>query len=200
MSSGFPGGPFGGSPFDDFFQGGFAGRRGMQRIDITQLLSDQSRDVVGTAAREAAEWGNRDLDGEHLLWALAGHEPTRTLLQRAGADPEQLRARIEEQLKRGEPSGRPPTLTPAAKRALLDAHQVSRATGSTYIGPEHLLFALALNPDSGAGRVVGGARVTPEALQRAAAGGPSVARGAGGAGEQPPSTTPTLDEFGRDLT
>jgi ATP-dependent Clp protease ATP-binding subunit ClpC len=202
MTSGFPGAPFGGSPFDDFFQGGPGGRRGMHRVDITQLLSDHSREVVATAARQAAEWGDPDLDGEHLLWALAGHEPTRTLLQRAGVDPEQLRAQIEAQLKRGEPSGRPPTFTPAAKRALLDAHQVSRASGSTYIGPEHLLFALSLNPDSGAGRVLGAARVTPEALQRAAAGGPSVARGGSGAGggEQPPSTTPTLDEYGRDLT
>src|SRR3954466_12172135 len=204
MTSGFPGGPFGGSPFDDFFQAFFANnpgaRRGMQRVDITQLLSDHSREVVATAAHQAAQWGDLDLASEHLLWALAGHEPTRTLLERAGADPEQLRGELEAQLRRGEPTGQPPTLTPAAKRALLDAHQVLRASGSTYIGPEHLLFALSLNPDSGAGRVLGGARVTPEALQRAAAGGPSVARGAGGAGEQPPSTTPTLDEYGRDLT
>ncbi|WP_369138840.1 ATP-dependent Clp protease ATP-binding subunit [Modestobacter versicolor] len=204
MTSGFPGGSFGGSPFDDFFQaflGGPGARRGMQRVDITQLLSEHSREVVATAAAQAAEWGDLDLDGEHLLWALAGHEPTRTLLAGAGADPDQLRHQLESQLRRGEATGRPPTLTPAAKRALLDAHQVSRASGSTYIGPEHLLFALSLNPDSGAGRALGGARVTPEALQRAAAGGPAVARGgSGGNAEQPPSSTPTLDEYGRDLT
>ena len=208
MTSGFPGQPFGGSPFDDFFQaflgtgsGGPGARRGMQRVDITQLLSEHSREVVASAARQATEWGDLDLDAEHLLWALAGHEPTRTLIERAGADPDQLRSQLEGQLRRGEPTGQPPTLTPAAKRALLDAHQVSRASGSTYIGPEHLLFALSLNPDSGAGRALSGARVTPEALQRAAAGGPAVSRGGGaGGGEQPPSNTPTLDEFGRDLT
>src|SRR3954451_15357010 len=203
MTSGFPGGPFGGSPFDDFFQafmGNPGARRGMQRVDITQLLSENSREVVANAARQAAQWGDLDLDAEHLLWALAGHEPTRTLLQRAGADPEGLRTQLEAQLRRGEPTDQPPTLTPAAKRALLDAHQVSRASGSTYIGPEHLLFALSLNPDSGAGRVLGGARVTPEALQRAAAGGPSVAHGGSGGAGKPPSSTPTLDEYGRDLT
>jgi ATP-dependent Clp protease ATP-binding subunit ClpC len=203
MTSGFPGGPFGGSPFDDFFQafmGNPGARRGMQRVDITQLLSEHSREVVANAARQAAQWGDLDLDAEHLLWALAGHEPTRTLLERAGADPQQLRSLLEAQLQRGEPTDQPPTLTPAAKRALLDAHQVSRASGSTYIGPEHLLFALSLNPDSGAGRVLGGARVTPEALQRAAAGGPAPRPAAGGSGEQPPSNTPTLDEYGRDLT
>ncbi|MEU2348950.1 ATP-dependent Clp protease ATP-binding subunit [Modestobacter sp. NPDC049651] len=206
MASGFYDGPFGSNPFDDFFQaftGQGAGRRGMQRVDITQLLSGQAREVVASAARQAAGWGSPDLDTEHLLWALAGHEPTRTLLSRSGADPDQLQAALAGQLGGGQATGQPPALTPAAKRALLDAHQVSRASGSTYIGPEHLLFALSLNPDSGAGRVLGGARVTPEALQQAAAGGPVAARGgAGGAGggAQAPSNTPTLDEFGRDLT
>src|SRR3954465_8046624 len=196
MTSGFPGAPYGGGPFDDFFQaflGGPGARRGMQRVDITQLLSENSREVVGTAARQASQWGDLDLDSAHRLWALAGHEPTRTLLERAGVDPEQLRGLLEAQLQRGEPTGQPPTLTPAAKRALLDAHQVSRASGSTYIGPEHLLFALSLNPDSGAGRALSGARVTPEALQRADAGGPvppSAARGGGG--EHPRATTPRL--------
>lgn len=36
MTSGFPGGPYGGSPFDDFFSaflGGPGARRGMQRVD-----------------------------------------------------------------------------------------------------------------------------------------------------------------------
>ncbi|SDY02560.1 ATP-dependent Clp protease ATP-binding subunit ClpC [Modestobacter sp. DSM 44400] len=206
MTSGFPGEPYGASPFDDFFQAflGPGARRGMQRVDITQLLSDHAKQVVASAAQQATEWGSTDLDCEHLLWALAGHEPTRTLLARAGADPDQLRTQLEGGLRRGAPTGQPPALTPAAKRALLDAHQVSRASGSTYIGPEHLLFALSLNPESGAGRALHGARVTPEALQRAAAGGPAprgAAPGGGGpAGGQPPSPTPTLDEFGRDLT
>ncbi|MFC7572833.1 Clp protease N-terminal domain-containing protein [Klenkia terrae] len=177
------------SPFDDFFSAFLSSgaRRGMQRVDITQLLSDHARQVVSAAARQAAAWGGRDLDAEHLLWALAGHEPTRGLLARAGADPEQLRAQLEGALRRGEPTEQPPVLTPAAKRALLDAHQVSRASGSTYIGPEHLLFALALNPESGAGRFLGGSRVTPEALQRAAAGVPAAG---GGSGEQPPRPRP----------
>ncbi|MBB3674603.1 ATP-dependent Clp protease ATP-binding subunit [Modestobacter versicolor] len=203
MTSGLPGGPFGGSPFDDFFSaflGGPGARRGMQRVDITQLLSSHSREVVSAAAQQAAAWGSPDLDTEHLLWALAGHEPTRTLLSRSGADPDRLQADLAAQLGRGEPTGQGLALTPAAKRALLDAHQVSRASGSTYIGPEHLLFALALNPESGAGRVLGSSRVTPEAVQRAAAGGPVPTSGGSGGGEQPPSSTPTLDEFGRDLT
>jgi len=178
------------SPFDDF-SALLGPRRGMQRVDLTQLLSEHARETLVAAARQAAGWGGHDLDAPHLLWALAGQEPTRTLLTRAGADPDRLRAGLEDLLRVGEPADGPVTLTPAAKRALLDAHQVSRASGSTYVGPEHLLFALALNADSAAGRQLSGAQVTPESLQRAASGAPA---------EPAPSDTPTLDQYGRDLT
>jgi ATP-dependent Clp protease ATP-binding subunit ClpC len=103
----------------------------------------------------------------------------------------------------GHTAGGPPQLTPGAKRALLDAHQISRSLGSTYIGPEHILFALAVNAESAGGRILSTARVTPESLRDAllsqglspGQGGPSRSGGPGGR-----SATPTLDEFGRDLT
>jgi ATP-dependent Clp protease ATP-binding subunit ClpC len=199
MTSGFfPGGY--GSPFDEFFArygaGGGAGRP-RQRIDITQFLSEHARELINSAARRAAETGSADLDTDHLLWAMAEEEPTRQLIGRTGADPAHLRDQLDRLHPGGEPRAEPPSLTPAAKRALLDAHQISRALGSTYIGPEHLLFALALNPDSPGGRLLRSMNVTPETLQQAAVGG-GVA-GQPGAG-RPPSGTPTLDEFGRDLT
>src|SRR3954469_23774801 len=197
MTSGyFPGG-YGGGPYDDLF-GRYAGGgpRQPRRIDITQLLTERARDLVNAAARRAGETGNPDLDTDHLLWAMTEDETTRSLLSRAAADPVQLRTMLEELPRRGEPHEQPPSLTPAAKRVLLDAHQISRALGSTYIGPEHLLFSLALNPDSPGGRILRAVNVTPETLQQAAVGG-------GGPGQppaRPPSSTPTLDEYGRDLT
>src|SRR4051794_22200543 len=199
MTSGFfPGGS--GSPFDDFFArylaGGGSPRQPRQRIDITQLLSERARELVNTAARRAAGTGSADLDTEHLLWAMTEEESTQHLLSRAGVNPGQLRQQLEGMPSRGEPRSEPPALTPAAKRALLDAHQISRALGSTYIGPEHLLFALALNPESPGGQILRALNVTPETLQQAAVGGGAGATGGG----RPPSSTPTLDEFGRDLT
>jgi ATP-dependent Clp protease ATP-binding subunit ClpC len=196
MTSGFFPGGFG-SPFDDFFaRYGGGPRQPRQRIDITQFLSEQARELINAAARRAAETGSPDLDTEHLLWAMTEEESTRQFLGRTGVDPAQLRSELDALPRRGEPRAEPPALTPAAKRALLDAHQISRALGSTYIGPEHLLFALAVNPDSPGGRILAQRGVTPEALQQAAAGGGGGQPGGG----RPPSNTPTLDEFGRDLT
>src|SRR3954469_19050762 len=199
MTSGFfPGGS--GSPFDDFFARYLGGagqpRQPRQRIDITQFLSERARELVNTAARRAAGTGSADLDTEHLLWAMTEEESTQHLLSRAGVNPGQLRQQLEGMPSRGEPRAETPALTPAAKRALLDAHPISRALGSTYIGPEHLLFALAVTPDSPGGRLLRQRGVTPEALQQAVSG---AGGGQGGAG-RPPSSTPTLDEFGRDLT
>ncbi|HTT52228.1 MAG TPA: ATP-dependent Clp protease ATP-binding subunit [Streptosporangiaceae bacterium] len=201
MSSGFyEPDDFGSSPFDDFLAriyGTGSPGRAVRRVDITRLMSGPGRELLAAAASHAAGRGGRDLDTEQLLWAAASMEPTRTLLTRAGADPDLLIREIGSQEAQATPGGEPPQLTPGAKRALLDAHQISRAVGSTYIGPEHILFALAANAESGAGRILGAARVTPETLQRALM-GQGVPPGGGGPGGR--SATPTLDQFGRDLT
>src|SRR4051794_23073550 len=190
MTSGYFPGPYG-SPFDDFFARYMGGaRQPRQRVDITQFLSEQARELVNAAARRAAETGSPDLDTDHLLWAMTEEQPTGQLISRAGADPAQLRARLDGRARRGEPRAETPALTPAAKRALLDAHQISRALGSTYIGPEHLLFALALNPDSPGGQLLRQAGVTPEALQQAATGGGGGQGGGGGRGPPPQAPAP----------
>jgi ATP-dependent Clp protease ATP-binding subunit ClpC len=201
MSSGFygPGGS-GSSPFDEFlariYGAGAGPSRPGHRVDITRLMSGPARELIGAGAAHAAQHGGGDLDTEHLLWAAAKLDPTRQLLTRAGADPDAIARSIERQEAAGSHTGEPPQLTPGAKRALLDAHQISRALGSTYIGPEHILLALAVNPESAAGRMLSEAHVTPEAMQAALAGhGVSV-----GPPNQGRSATPTLDEFGRDLT
>src|SRR6516225_6161228 len=95
MSNDFSGSEgLGSSPFDDFLAriygtGGGPMRPG-QRVDITQLMSGPARELLAAAASQAAQWGDSDLDTEHLLWAASTSDPTRTLLARAGADPEAL--------------------------------------------------------------------------------------------------------------
>jgi ATP-dependent Clp protease ATP-binding subunit ClpC len=88
------------------------------------------------------------------------------------------------------------SLTPAAKRGLLDAHQLSRALGSSYIGPEHILMALPLNPESPAGRMLAAGRVAPQSLRAANTG----RAGQSGPERPPQSNTPTIDRYGNDLT
>ncbi|HEY3010473.1 MAG TPA: ATP-dependent Clp protease ATP-binding subunit [Micromonosporaceae bacterium] len=192
--TGGPWEPGGGGTWDDLFARFFGSgepRRPLNRIDITRLMSAEARQLVVDAAQRASELGSADLDTDHLLWAALRREPLRDLLRRSGADPDTLAGQLDRA-----PTGesRPVvaiSLTPASKRALLEAHQIARAGGATYIGPEHILLALALNAESSAGRALQAGRNGPQLLRAAA----TAERGA--AGE---TGTPNVDRFGQDLT
>ncbi|CAL9601658.1 ATP-dependent Clp protease ATP-binding subunit [Streptomyces sp. enrichment culture] len=202
MTSGFSG-PEGYDAFGEFLARFFGGPRpGPRQINIGQLLSQPARELVRGAAQYAAEHGSRDLDTQHLLRSALANEPTRTLISRSGTDPDTLATEIDE--RSGpvvhQPSEAPPptslSLTPAAKRALLDAHELARSRGAGYIGPEHVLSALAANPDSAAGHILNQAQFSPGAqppLEVPDSAPPRSERQRG-------SATPTLDKYGRDLT
>lgn len=172
----------------------------VQRVPIGRLLTDSARELIARASERAQADGSDDLDTEHLLWAATQADPTRSILERAGADPDRLAAAVEAALpgENAAPSAEP-GLTPAAKRVLLGAHARSQASGSSYIGAEHVLAALLDDPDSGAGSFLIEQALDPRGLSRRVENGsrrhPPRAEAAG-----PASDTPTLDEYGRDLT
>jgi ATP-dependent Clp protease ATP-binding subunit ClpC len=183
-----------------YFGSGAGGPRGpVRRIDLTRLMSAGARELVAVAAQQAIERGDRDRDAQHLLLAATQLDATRQWLSRAGVNPDEIARMLDERLPRSEPTGRAPSFTPAAKRALLDGHQVSRSLGSTYIGPEHVLLAIAANEESAAGKLLAQARFSPGNAQGAgerASGAPRSAETRGGG----PSSTPSLDKYGHDLT
>ncbi len=206
------GGPLGGgSLFDDFFNrffdapeesraapgrgGASAGRR--EQVDITQFFSDSTSELLRRAAEKAVEWGSLDLDDEHLLWAALDDGVVRRVLEGIGADPASLKAQIEEDVDKGGRTDVAPSLAPDAKRALLAAYDESRALGSSYIGPEHVLLALTLDEESEAGRLLSRFGLSHTKLRGAVARGVD-AGGAARGGQA--SSTPTLDEYSRDLT
>jgi ATP-dependent Clp protease ATP-binding subunit ClpC len=203
----------GSGSFDEFLarylQGQRAARSG-RPTDITRLLSRRTHEVLSLAGQFAVDLGHGDVDALHILRTMAGAEPATSYMRRAGADPAAVARAAEERLpeKSGRAATSAPALTPSAQRALLDAYQVARAFGSTYIDPEHLFFALVLNQDAPAGQVLAAAGVTPESFQAGAretsgtepsgTGAPDAAASASGTGTAP--ATPMLDTYGTDLT
>src|ERR687892_1240545 len=201
----------GGSLFDDFFgrffdqepTAGAGGGRGMasptrqaEQVDITQFFSDSTTQLLQRAAQQALEWGSLDLTSEHLLYAALQDRVVRRVLEEVGADPEAIRAQLEEEAQKGGRTDVAPSLAPDAKRALLAAYDESRALGTSYIGPEHVLLALAADEESDGGRLLSRFGLSHTRLRGA------VVRGvdAGGEAREPASSTPTLDEYSRDLT
>ncbi|MDY7543453.1 MULTISPECIES: ATP-dependent Clp protease ATP-binding subunit [unclassified Cryobacterium] len=199
----------GNGSFDEFIARYLQGQQGAapagRPIDITRLLSRRTHEVLAEAAQYAVDHGHSHVDVLHILRVLVLREPAAQAIRNAGADPAALALAAEQRLpERSDPTGdATPGLTPSAQRALLDAHQIARAFGSTYIDPEHLFFAFVVNEDSPAGQILASAGITQESLQAgarepqsdAAGGAPGQASAQASASE-----TPTLDTYGTDLT
>src|SRR5512133_3080362 len=193
------------SLFDEFFSDFFgqtpstgrvaAPARQVERVDVTQFFSDATRDLLQRAAQTALDWGSLDLDTDHLLHAALRDDVVRHVLREIDADPEAIAAQVEEEAEKAQRTDVAPSLSPDAKAALLAAYDESRELGASYVGPEHVLLALARDNDSEAGRLLERFGASHTKLRGA------VIRGVeptGGAREM--SRTPRLDEYGRDLT
>ncbi|MBF6171782.1 ATP-dependent Clp protease ATP-binding subunit [Nocardia blacklockiae] len=173
--------------FDRFFgSSGLTAQPPVQRIDLARLLSDNAKTLVAKARDAAREWGNDEITPEHLLYAATEVEPSRGVIAQLGLDPGRVGAQMRGAAGSGQASattaGGGIVLSPAAKLALRTAQRSAAEAGSSYIGPEHILLGIASNDDSPAAQALSGAKL-PQAE-----------------GQKPPSDTPTLDEYGRDLT
>ena len=70
------------------------------------------------------------------------------------ADPEAIAAQVEEEAEKGERTDVAPSLSPDAKAALIPAYEESRDLGASYVGPEHVLLALAREEETTAGELL----------------------------------------------
>ncbi|GAA4398117.1 ATP-dependent Clp protease ATP-binding subunit [Tsukamurella soli] len=179
--------------FDDIFQrffgSGSVARPPVQRVDLNRLLNEQAKSLIAEAQVAARDWGSSEITPEHLLYAAAMNEPTRDVISRLGLDPDRIAAAMREVAQTSADGGGPVTLSPASKRAVRVAQQHAAQAGLSYVSPEHILLGIADNPDTPAA----------QALSKAPGLDAQTSGGAPAAGQEP-SSTPTLDEYGRDLT
>ncbi|GAB2702745.1 ATP-dependent Clp protease ATP-binding subunit [Nocardia thraciensis] len=169
-----------------FGSSGLTSQPPVQRIDLGRLLSDNAKSLVAKARDAAQDWGNAEITAEHLLYAATQVEPSRSVISQLDLDPDQVGAQMRGAAGSGQATatttGGGVVLSPAAKLALRNAQRSAAEAGSSYIGPEHILLGIASNSDSPAAQALSGAKL------------PQVE------GQKQPSDTPTLDEYGRDLT
>lgn len=136
------------------------------------------REVVVYSQEEARDLKHASIGSEHLLLGLM-RDPAQLstkVLHRLGIELESTRAEVREIVGVGErvTAGSIP-FTPRAKNVLEQALRESLSLGHDWIGSEHILLALAKEPDGVAARIferhdAGHQRLSDETLRLMAAG------------------------------
>jgi len=167
-----------------------------------ERFTERSRKVIICAREEAERRQNDYLGTEHLLLALLREEDGLpiVMLKKMGISVEEVRIEVERNLPSGSnllTFGEIP-FTPRAKRVLELSVEEARLLGHSYIGSEHLLIGLIREEEGIAGKILRSMGANLIAARQLAI---SLSmRGYYPAARDKKSHTPTLDEFGRDIT
>ena len=170
-------------------------------------FTEKARIAIQNAHDIACELGHAYIGSEHLLLGILteGTGVGAKILENAGAKKEVLVKRIEEVMGVNMPLNKNTelALTPRSKRILEIAAMEARNMGHNYIGTEHILIGIIKDGDGVGANVLASAGVDFNNIyndiissteQSYSEGKPSSKKGAGN------GKTPTLDQFGRDLT
>jgi len=186
-------------PFGAFEQA-FSRPERQQVAGIESLLSDTAKDIIQKAGMIAYDFGRKEVDTEHLLYALADNDVVAEILKQYKLKPTDIKGYIDKNAPKGEKSDTQDEMgvSPRVKSVLQGAYQISRELGHSYIGPEHLFIALSSEPEGMAHEVLEKYGLTPESLRVKTT--KVVGEGAEGGKVETQSNTPELDKYSRDLT
>ncbi len=186
---------------------------------MSNRFTERAQRVILIAQEEAKRLNHDYVGTEHLLLGLIalGEGVAAQVVANLGVDLRRVRAEIEKIVGTGDNVmllGEIP-FTPRAKKVLELAVEEAQNMGHNYVGTEHLLLGLIREEEGVAARVMEniGVRldvVREEVISLLGEGQQGPSQGAGpapsgpaahhGSAPKSKSKTPTLDEFGRDLT
>jgi len=134
-----------------------------------ERYTPSARQVVAHANEEARSLRHGALGVEHLLLGIllddVGHGGR--ALRALGLSSDNVRGRIAELLPPGAPTAGAIPFTPRAQQVLTRADAESLNLGHERVGTEHVLLAIAREPDGLAMRILGEHHVGAEALRDA---------------------------------
>ena len=172
-----------------------------------KLLRNDLIKVIMLAQEEARRLGHNFVGTEQILLGLIGEGTgvAAKVLKSMGVNLKDARVEVEKIIGRG--SGFVAVeipFTPRAKRVLELSLEEARQLGHNYIGTEHLLLGLIREGEGVAARVLENlgvdlAKVRTQVI-RMLGETAEVSAGGGGGGAKGSTKTPTLDEFGSNLT
>lgn len=173
-------------------------------------FTERSQKSLYSAAEEAQKLGHNYMGTEHVLLGIAveGGQAAK-ILGDIGVTDDKIREAIVEVEGKGQPdyNTREIPLTPRTKRLIEVARIEARNLNHNYVAPEHLLLAIIREADGVAVAIlqrmgVDLERLRNELLNNMGTGNniPDLQSMANKGGKNSNTNTPTLDQFGRDLT
>jgi len=182
---------------------------------LFERFTERARRVMVLAQEEARLLNHNFIGTEHLLLGLIheGEGVAAKALEQLGISLEAVREKVEETM--GAPStaaGGSPPFTPRAKKVLELSLREALQLGHNYIGTEHILLGLVREGEGVAARVLVDlgadlSRVRQQVIQLLSGSGSQGREGAGSSGgvassggQEAPSGSLVLDQFGRNLT
>ncbi|NLP43574.1 MAG: ATP-dependent Clp protease ATP-binding subunit [Peptococcaceae bacterium] len=174
-------------------------------------FTQRAEKVFRLAENIAKRMGHKIIGTEHLLLALVeeGEGIAAKALNGLGLDAQKISSKIMQISGIGQPFAGEIGLSPRVKRVVQIATEEAARQGVNYIGTEHLLLGLVIEGEGIAARVLADLKVSPEKIWEQVMnllggeidGTPPPGAGSGNAPKGGPAmNTPTLNEFGRDLT
>ncbi|MBI5244547.1 MAG: ATP-dependent Clp protease ATP-binding subunit [Elusimicrobia bacterium] len=176
---------------------------------MSNRFTERAQRVILIAQEEAKRLNHDYVGTEHILLGLIalGEGVAAQVLANLGVDLRRVRSEIEKIVGTGDNVmllGEIP-FTPRAKKVLEYAVEEAQHMGHSYVGTEHLLLGLIREEEGVAARVLENLGLRLDVVREEVLNllGEGSQQPPGGGAQQQPKTkskTPTLDEFGRDLT
>ena len=173
-------------------------------------FTERANTALNLALETAEQLGHTYIGSEHLLIGLLeeGTGVAATVLTERGIQAQQIADLLKKTVGYGTPTNLTPNdFTPRSKRIIELAMGEARRLGHNYVGTEHILLAIISDPESYAVRFLSQLGAKPadiladisRALNAADINNAQANSGMGGSAPGK-SKTPTLDQYGRDLT
>lgn len=171
-------------------------------------FTQRAQHVLSYAGEEAKSLGHPAIGTEHLLLGLLRENESigAKALINLGLELNTVRKAVTDLVAPGRYAGNELELTPRVKKVVALANDEAQRWGVNYVGTEHLLLGLIREGEGVAAQVLEDLDVTAEAIRKQVItllGGGQVPNSNGTSGKKTAGNgekTPSLDEYGRDLT
>ena len=170
-------------------------------------FTQKANEVLNLAIKSAENYGHNYIGSEHILAGLLkeGTGMAAVALSNKGITFDDVDELIKKEIGVGNPTRlSPDDFTPRSKRIIELSFQIARGMMHSFVGTEHLLLSLLRESDSYAVKFINDLGVDERALIdelcQSISSGESDTSQSSKSSKKGKSKTPTLDEFGKDLT